>query len=424
MKSLHLSAILMMIGCSHSDPSAEAESAETTAEAVRPSAQCDLPGVRSVAVPMDYAAPERRLELRYRFFPSARPDARTIVVVPGGPGEAIMQSSPSGSFPLGAISSDRFNVIYADARGSGCNVYPTTASPTYSLEAVARDVLAVVKAEGLTDYLLYGVSFGTAAATVAVAIAEAEGVTPPRRVVLEGTLGRAMSFADYTAAFAAEWTRVKPLLAPAWRTALDAEPWPAELFWSREQWGSFIAQQLILGDLPGAGPILKYWLDGLSRKDSAAQAYVGTFMAGTGGPPPELFRTIACRELWGSWQTGREVRDGELRAIGPDLCEGRGLTAPYDSARWQFRVPVTYFQGPYDPTTTMAQAELHMAAHRSADRQFVVVPGASHAPLTMGLAGRHCAAVVWEALDSDATKLEPTLASCDPAMTFRHLPPE
>ena len=57
-----------------------------------------------------------------------------------------------------------------------------------------------------------------------------------------------------------------------------------------------------------------------------ATDYVSSFMNavppdGFDGASP-LFRTIACRELWGSWQSGCEIRDGALRAKGTEVCAG------------------------------------------------------------------------------------------------------
>ena len=208
---------------------------------------CDLTGIRSVVVPFDEDDPGgQTIELRYRVFPSSRVGAPTVVVVPGGPGGSIMRKDPKDSFALGAIPSDLFTVIYTDARGSGCNAYSDVSAPErgYTIRAVARDILAVVEAEKLKDYFVYAASFGTTAATVAVARAESVGVSVPRRLILEGAVGRAFAtFDEYFLPFRAEWIRVKALLDPVWNAEFEKEPWSTTLFWSREQWGAFISAQ-------------------------------------------------------------------------------------------------------------------------------------------------------------------------------------
>ncbi len=343
-----------------------------------------------------------------------------VVVVPGGPGGDIMRSSARDAYPLGAVPSADFDVIYTDARGSGCNAVadadlaPETADAVFRAEEVGMDVAAVVRHAGLDDYILYGASFGTVAATIAAHALERDGGARPRALVLEGTVGRAFeSFDAYFDAFRTEWARVEPMLAPVWRAELAKEPWSPTLKWSRDQWGLFVAQQLILGDIPGRGHSLVYWLDGLSKQTVAAQSYVAGFMAkaATPGTPSSLFRTIACRELWGSWRSGREIRGGALNATGEDLCGGAPKVEPYDAARYLLASPVYYFQGPFDPTTTSSQAEHHFDAQVGAPRAFVTVPDAAHAPLTLGLRERGCSSAAWKAI---AARLDLTaaLATC------------
>jgi pimeloyl-ACP methyl ester carboxylesterase len=415
-----LGSLVVSSGCRAEDSaSAGTSEAEATADVViRSIVPCGVSGIRDVEVPVSLDANARRLQLHYRVFPGRQPGAPTVVVLPGGPGDPIMQKSPSDVFALGAVPDD-YTVIYVDPRGVGCNTFPPLEQPdetVFTTENLARDAVAIIEKEGLDDFFLYGASYGSAHATVTAAFLAAGGLPRPRRIVLEGALGRAApSFDAYFAAYQAEWKRVLPLLDPWWRDGFKYEPWSPLLHWSRDQWGMFVSAQLILGDFPGHGPILDYWLDGLSRNDPAAQSYVGGFMAGVGqGEASPLFRTIACRELFGGWRSGREIRNGELHAVGDDICAGTSFRAahPYDSKAWSVGAPVTYFHGPFDPTTTTAHAEYHRDGHEDVHRQFVTVPDASHAPLTLGLAARGCAANVWRALESDDAALKSALATC------------
>lgn len=381
--------------------------------------ECDLSGVESVLVPATDAPTTPWLRLRYRVFPSERADAPVVVIVPGGPGQALMAADPTAAFALAGVPPSVFTIVYTDARGSGCNDFADLGLPetdVYSIERVADDLAAIVGEEGLTDYYLYGASFGTTVVTVAAHRMQARGEPLPHRVVLEGIVGRAFdSFEAYFAAFEAEWARVEPMLQPSWRALFATEPWSAELTWTREQWGAFITQQLILGDYPGEGPLLDFWLRGLDAHLPVATEYVERFMnsvppGGFRGASP-MFRSIACRELWGNWRTGREIRDGALRATGDDVCSP-GARADYDAADFPSRVPTTYFHGPHDPTTTTEQAEHHFVSRRGAERDFVTVPDASHAPLTLGLAARGCAEDVWAAIAGERD-LAAVLLECE-----------
>ena len=143
----------------------------------------------------------------------------------------------------------------------------------------------------------------------------------------------------------------------------------------------------------------------MTKRDSVAMAYAegrmgiyGNFAARPSTPSRALlFTSIGCDELWGDWQSGRALRNGDLVAEGPNLCApGTGKTNPYDSADWQFTAPIYYFQGPFDPTSTLAMARYHFESHARTRRTFVLVNGASHAPLSGGLAP--CARRIWDVM--------------------------
>lgn len=328
-----------------------------------------------------------------------------------------MERDARAAFALGAPRPED-TLIVIDGRGSGCNAIELgqeDAARWFTIETVADDVLAVVRARGLTDYVLYGASFGTTTALVAASRSQSSGLPPPRLVVLEGVVGRAFNgFESYFSEFEREWRRVKPTLPAAWRLEFEREPWSTTLFYSREQWGAFISLQLILGESPRDGHLLNHWLDGLSRRDPVAQQYVGSFMASVNvaSAPSPLFTSIACNELWGSWRSGRVVMNGELRASGEDVCGPGVRAATWDSTRFRTDVPIVVFHGPFDPTTTTAQARFFVDGHTPKPR-LVTVPRASHAPLTLGLAGRRCASGVWTALLGGREPLEAALTSCN-----------
>ncbi len=404
---------------SDADPG-DADPGDAASPPIEPDVACDLPGVRSFVAPATSDLDGPRLRLRYRVFESRRAAAPTVIVVPGGPGQALMADDAARSFALGSVPLSDFRVVYVDARGAGCNHLPKLDAPdaeVFSIDRVAEDLVALIQAEAQSDYFLFGASFGTTAVTVAAQRLEARGLPLPRRVVLEGVVGRSFtSFAEYFAPFGADWRRVEPMLPATWRAELTTEPFSGPLGYTRQQWGAFVSAQLILGDYPGQGHLLSYWLQGLDAGSAAAVDYVQGFMSQIpgdtpSGPPDSLFRSIACRELWGSWQSDRELRDGELRALGEDACSGEPRT-PYDAAEHPARVPFVYFHGPFDPTTTTAQAEHHFTRPGTGRRDLVTVPDAAHAPLTLGLTARGCAPQVWSAIAGADGALAPVLQAC------------
>lgn len=411
-----------------------AVSGSAAAQAPLP-AICSRATVDSVRAPLRHGQPgSPTFTYRYQFIPAVDPSSSTptVVILPGGPGQAAIGNAET-TLSLGALP-PTLHRIYTDPRGTGCNAYePLADTASLTTESLARDVIAVIKARQLNNYILYGASYGTVLATTTAALIEREGVTPPTAVVLEGVVGRAFpNFEAYMAAFVTEWNRVKPTLPNGWGERLSRDTLP--FGYTAAHWGSLIAATLILGDLamsPYEGPLLEYSLKAvdryqqlkrdnalsqMTRGDSAAMGYVELRMGIRGGFAPsmttqsraELFLSIGCKELWGNWQSGRALVHGELVATGANICAAPKSNA-FDSRAWQIRAPIYYFQGPFDPTSTLDGARYHYDNQVNARRTFVLVEGASHAPLTGGL--RRCAPQIWRAI-VDHAPMASALAGC------------
>jgi pimeloyl-ACP methyl ester carboxylesterase len=86
-----------------------------------------------------------------------------VVVINGGPGATLIDQDANAAYPLGAVPAGRFNIVYVDHRGSGCNTPASGEFPdeAFRSEYVARDVLAAIKALRLSRYIVFGNSFGT-----------------------------------------------------------------------------------------------------------------------------------------------------------------------------------------------------------------------------------------------------------------------
>src|SRR6185295_8206796 len=93
------------------------------------------------------------------------------ILINGGAG------APSIGFPPGTLFPPTFNVIYTDVRGVGCNVNSANhfKADALTTEYFSRDALSIVLALHLTDYVLFGLSYGTVQATVMANIARNEG---------------------------------------------------------------------------------------------------------------------------------------------------------------------------------------------------------------------------------------------------------
>jgi pimeloyl-ACP methyl ester carboxylesterase len=413
-----------------------AHAAGAQASAPQLPAICATAGIDSITMPLRHGtATSPMFTYRYQVIPALGDagDQPTVIVLPGRPGQASIGNAAT-TLSLGAVPAT-YPRIYTDPRGAGCNAIEPLADTTQlTTESLARDVIAIITTRRLTNYILYGASYGTVLATTTASLIEQQGLAPPRAVVLEGVVGQAFpDFATYMQAFAVEWRRVRPTLANDWGARLASDSLPYG--YTDQQYGTLIAATLILGDLampPYEGPVIEYALNALdryhtlkrtdrlsqmTRADSAAMAYVegrlgirGGFAAPiTTSSRAELFASIGCKELWGDWRSGRALVRGELVATGSNICRA-GKSNAFDARAWPIRTaPIYYFQGPHDPTSTLASALYHFEQQSSARRTFVLVEGASHAPLSGGL--RRCAANVWLAIVQQTTMTD-ALVGC------------
>jgi pimeloyl-ACP methyl ester carboxylesterase len=185
----------------------------------------------------------------YKFFQSGDPKSPTVIVLPGGPGDTLLDPkvhSPTESFPYGAIPTT-FNIIYTEPRGLGCNQLAQGDFPADAFASAysAADVVAIIRDRKLDNYFLYGASFGTVVATYVADQVNSAGVNKPRAVVLEGTFGHGVQgkFDEYVGEFTAQWESTKANFSAPLKKLFESDPLP--LGFSGEAWGSYIFWQLI-----------------------------------------------------------------------------------------------------------------------------------------------------------------------------------
>ena len=390
---------------------------------MNPASYCNASDISKVDVPLNPQEQEAQtFALAYKRFAGTGNPETTVIVLPGGPGDTLLQHFPTESnYPYGAVSTDQFNIIYTEPRGLGCNQpaqgdFPESA---FNMEFLANDIVAIIQKEKLTKYIIYGASFGTVHATYVAHLVERAGLPRPKAVVLEGTLGRGVPgrFAEYISGFTKEWNRVKFLIPPAMAALFSGSTLP--LGYPSNVWGAFIFKQLIAGDVPHYGPWLQYQLLPLLTGDAAGLQALNAALVGyqtlLSYPAnlriPRIFQVLACRNLFGGWLPDVTLKGGMLIGAGQDICDASSY-APYDSSEMAIHSPIVYFQGPFDPATPMASAHYHFERQMQTNRIFVLVDGAAHAPLSNSLVTLGCNKRVWAQIDKNPLTLSGALADC------------
>jgi proline iminopeptidase len=390
---------------------------------------CADPSVKTIKRPY---YPERTssktFAYSYEMHP-ASPGFPTVVYIPGGPGQTSIGESSDW------LSADKlpagFGLMLTDPRGVGCNNDGVEEYPAsfYSSQNVAGDVLAAVAKEGLKDWLVYGISYGTVVATITASKAEAgvDAAVPPKAVVLEGTLGRAMHAHEDTDTYVSLWN-TEMAAHPGTQAAFSQTTLP--LGYHTDQWNDVIQIGLMLGNVDatiagtkGAFDFLGLLIEGATSSDSERQAWAKKTIDSLLGNPSmdtsvpgmkPFYFYVACQEIWPD-VSGWSLQDGQLvvaeDASNPCAKLGLSLTGnAFDAKQWPIKAPIYYLQGQADPATPVALARYHFTSEpTSKDRKLILVGGGGHNDFEYSLTS--CYQPVWRAMAA-GTGVEAAVQSC------------
>jgi pimeloyl-ACP methyl ester carboxylesterase len=383
-------------------------------------ADCSASDILQVSVPLDYDQPGAG-EFNYRFkFHRGQPGEPVVIVLPGGPGGNLIAGA-NGKTMLGALPKS-YNFVLTDPRGAGCNEDPALNSDRYFRSRfLAQDTLAIVRKLQETEgqplsYVLYGQSYGTLQATMTASMAASMHVSPPRALVLEGIVGHSFqNFAEYFQGIQEEWRSVRSGVSEEWRRKFKTGVLPLA---NSKVWALVVEEQMMRGFDPTRGPHLNYLTSGGGTMElltmvngiDGASAHGETVL-----PMNRMATVIGCRELFGDIYMNRDLVDGELVMTGKDFCDGdnSGIQEPFDAALWPVTVPIVYFEGDHDPDTPPAQARYHFESQTQAERYYVRLDRAAHAPLTVSLKIKDCPDRIWQSLTGELTSLPKALNYCD-----------
>ena len=298
-----------------------------------------------------------------------------IVTLPGGPGYGWTSSDDALTFAQqnGFPVDSPFLVV--DPRGANCNDDPGLTIPahTYRTRILALDVLQILRAEKISNYIVYGGSYGTVWATQLFDEIKKSHYPAPKFLVMDGVAGKYFPrLTGYD--FAAQWNRRKFELKPGALALLSAARLPFGI--SGGPWAQYIQALLSRGEALEFGqstPInfLKSRLDRLLGSDAdraQLQKDVMRFVRPTPKKADETSAEILAREIDRhelNLRSGSvELRNGNFkvsRTVRDDgFCRGAPLDQPYDSAKVKIDVPIVYMVGANDPQTPTWQANHHL----------------------------------------------------------------
>jgi len=356
---------------------------------------------------------------------STVPNAPTVVLIPGGPGETSMDSDGS-EFP------SFLNVVYTDPRGLGCNKFPSNLTPNsdfFSTSQLASDILLAIRGLGLKNYILYGVSYGTSLATTVAYRAEMGEAPVPSAIVLSGTIGKASRIGEDLKGFNVQWDKIRSNLSPDILSKLDTLNEANTLLdYGSKDWGKLIFYGLYTGNIPGQGIPLVNWLRGLS--DSATEkeytqlkSAIAMFKKISDKKDGDLIRSmlhdkISCTELSPDVSDGIELVGGQLAGYGSNGCPGYSiLSSPFDSAKLPLHSTIIYIEGDSDPATPIWQSLYHFNSESQSNRFFISIKEGGHFSWNINLA--ECKEEIWREVAQQTFRIPEALKKCSAPVNIK-----
>jgi len=322
----------------------------------------------------------------YRFKAAADASLPVLVFLPGGPGSASTDKPPS-------FVPEGWGYLMTDPRGVGCNTLAqipadaTASGAFFQTSEIAKDVVAAIREKQLSNFLLFGISYGTLLGTTVIDELEEQKLSPPRAVVLEGVLGRAFTDSFVGGEYIKQWDRVRTVLPADVLNELDTADAPYGI--SQDGWSRVLMNFMPRGTLETANTVAAL---STSQSEETRTQVVTMFKALAEAIPHtlpgeiELYRQVACREIADTvphndldvvFSQGKLVRN--IREDGTK-CNGLRLTTPFDSAKHQFNTKVYYFLGTDDVATPFWQGVYHYD-HHNGPAVKIATKGGGHNPL-------------------------------------------
>ncbi len=366
---------------------------------------CNHIGQCQIDLPLYYDVPQERGTFSYKFRKfEGKANRPTIVYLAGGPGAILSDNYDSVRTSI----SQRSPVVLFDARGVGVNAVHKEiyGKEFYKSKYLARDVIEVLSALNIKDYILYGSSYGTMLASITADMIEKTKTIPsPRAVVVEGVLGRFIRTREEAkGSFIDLWKVVLKTLNEDTKNFLKQEfPYGESI--SRVEIGTFISN-LLAYDIVLLKTMLEYGDAGKGIRDLVKEC--GTDPVANS----EIFKTIACQEILDIdppffFNLTKDLTLEDVRF--PSYCENLPVTDAFDAKKYRITSPLYYLQGELDPATPVWQAEYHRDNILAANHiYFNVVPNAAHSVL--GKLSR-CKEEIWDKIASNES-IENVISWC------------
>lgn len=389
-------------------------------------------GTELCSVEIQYSGQTRMYQYEIR---RPHPGSPTVIEIPGGPGQGYIGAM--NSVAASAVIPDGFGIISINPRGVGTNDYGADLiGGNYTSDLEVSDILTIIKAELLDNYLIHGQSYGTLVATkLASKISGDSEVAKPKGIILSGVVNE--FYEDQLAAYNfqieralnAFGVREKDKIASGLKNIMK------DIFLENENVFAGAMMNALLFNTEATNspfgvyaPNFKKFLDMLAtgNRDETNPLYSQLIAFAKANATKKfnfsevkrkntMAEAIKCTEMSKlGFESDISFNFEKIQfVLLHSDCEKKGysVTNPYHSKNYQIiDIPIYYFQGSIDPATPATDAKAHYVSQQHTAKVYVELTGYSHTNL-IGIS--NCQAGLWTALSHGPNQLSNVIAKCE-----------
>lgn len=361
-----------------------------------------------------------------------------FVIIPGGPGDTSIRkhNNAYNNGINGNLSAEeeywnlpaRSNIIFTDPRSQGCNQDNELSKNTYRVKNQVNDILHIIKKEKLTNYILVGLSYGSAVATqLAYAIEQKNTGPSPKAVILTGVVGKAIQPDFYEQALSYAWISlyaelpqtIKKYLPKDFTKLADEEDWVFPFGIDTQTWIHFLQAET-------SSPLRDYFVTPteFALKDKLMLLkYLNRSSASI------TYKNLLV-QLKSEILNYQELRSTKIKNVKAELeaksefykqiwfneffynPKTQNLKNFFDSKKYPIKSPVIYLHGTWDVQTSLKQALYHYKNQKyTKNKYFIKVNGGGHYVLPVL---NSCTNEFWSLINnSDFKNLNKIIKNCN-----------
>lgn len=306
------------------------------------------------------------------------PSQKSLVLIPGGPGQTFHK--------MEWVKSNNINIIYFDPRGMGCstplNDKLLNNPDFYSSKYVAHDLEQLRQHLGISKWSIYGHSFGTIAASIYASLYPAATDT----LILEGTI--------YSGGTELWYSPARKQLLQKVISTLPLDVQNKILSFETYNINSVWFSQVLLDELPSGfdRDRLRQRIDRYFRyrsKQTSSKIYTPRVFTDV---TPYFSRNahliLSCKELAADVYSparlfsfdGNEFQYLENYTYSSECAEWEITKEIYTVKDYSINVPTFYFHGEFDYLTTLDDAKKHFEQNQSSKKVFLTLKYGGHQP--------------------------------------------